>query len=182
MYFLKRYLNEVSFCASFSPNGSYVATGFSDGTIRVWRTRTRTRVGDCFQGHGKWVTSVAFSPDGKRMAPSSLDKTIRLWDVDSGTCVGISPKTSSCIDSVSFTGVGDRIVSDSFDDIVRIWDTNLLTEAEEKIDWHSDKVLDLQSVEMGRGWLPHQMTEPCDCGMQRLGTRSDHHWKVTLMM
>ncbi len=162
-------------CVSFSPNGSHVAAGSQDTTICVWNIRTWTRVGDSFKGHDARVHSVAFSPDGKRIASGSNDCSIRLWDIDSGACVGIS-KISSWVYSVSFIGDGERLVSGSDDGIVRIWDARLQTEANEEEDGHSGLGgRRWQSVEMGRGWLPHQATEPCDCGMHRLGTRSGHH-------
>ncbi len=94
--------NEI-LCVSFSSNGSYVATGSVDGTIRVWSIRTWTRVGHSFEGHYSWVTSVvfAFSPDGKQIASSSFDSSVRLWNVDSGACVGILKISSP----ISFNGL-----------------------------------------------------------------------------
>ncbi len=130
-------------CVSFSLNGSYVGTGSRDRSIHVWNIRTWTRAGDFFEAHERWVTSVACSPDGKKIASSSSDCTIRLWDVGSGTCIGISPKTSSSIVSVSFTCEGDGIVSASRDEIVRIWDARLQAEAKEEMQGHSGWVVDV---------------------------------------
>ncbi len=124
---------------SFSPTGSYVATR-SRQTIRVWNTRTWTRVGNLFEGHASWVTSVAFSPNGQTIVSGSHDGTIRLWDVESATCVGVSPKISSPISSVSFTGDGNRIVSGSPDGVVRIWNARLQTKSKRNFYGHSTLV------------------------------------------
>ncbi len=116
----------------FSPNGSYVATGSWDMTVRVWNTRTWTTAGERLKGLGGWVSSVAFSPNGKMIASSSDDGTIRLWDGRIWICAGLSPKIGSSIWSVSFTGDGDSVVSGSLDGFVRIWNARLHTESRTK--------------------------------------------------
>jgi WD40 repeat protein len=39
-----------------------------------------------FEGHTKWVSSVAFSPDGMKIVSGAYDKTIRVWKV----CIFVS--------------------------------------------------------------------------------------------
>jgi WD40 repeat protein len=68
----------------FSPDGSRVASGPDDRTVRVWDVQT----GQCehtLEGHSPSVTSVVFSPDGSRVASGSSDRTVRVWDVASTT-------------------------------------------------------------------------------------------------
>ena len=64
---------------SISPDGLWLAGGFSDRTVRVWDARTGAER-TVFKGHTDVVHSVVFSPDGKRLASASADRTIRLWD------------------------------------------------------------------------------------------------------
>lgn len=42
-----------------------------------------------FQGHTRWIRSVAFSPDGTMLASGSEDQTIRLGDVKTHQCLAI---------------------------------------------------------------------------------------------
>ena len=66
---------------SFSPDGSLLASGSSDGTILLWDMRSRERVATL--GHTDGVVAVSFSPDGSLLASGSSDGTILLWDMRS---------------------------------------------------------------------------------------------------
>ena len=104
----------------FSPDGSRVASGSDDNTVRVWEVQT----GQCqhtLEGHSSSVLSVAFSPDGSRVASGSDDNTVRVWDVKTGQCQHTLGH-SSWIRSVVFSPDGSRVASGSGDNTVRVWD------------------------------------------------------------
>ena len=105
----------------FSPDGSRVASGSYDKTVRVWDVQT----GQCqymLEGHSDEINSVVFSPDGSRVASGSNDKTVRVWDVQMGQCQYTLEGHLGWVNSVVFSPDGSRVASGSNDKTVRIWD------------------------------------------------------------
>jgi WD40 repeat protein len=62
---------------AFSPDGSRLATGSSNGDAWVWDAASGQQLLEI--PHSRSVTAVAFSPDGTRLATGSYDKTARVW-------------------------------------------------------------------------------------------------------
>jgi WD40 repeat protein len=71
---------------AFSPDSQYVASGSSDGTVKIWETGSGACV-ETLPGHGDKVSSVAFSPDGQYVVSGSWDGSAKIWDASSGACV-----------------------------------------------------------------------------------------------
>ena len=68
---------------AFSPDGSKIASGSFDYTIKIWDVKT----GKCLRtltGHDYFVKSVCFSPDGKFLLSGSWDSTMKLWNPKTG--------------------------------------------------------------------------------------------------
>ena len=105
----------------FSPDGKLLATGDSDGVVRLWESSSGREILTC-KGHTNVLESVAFSPDGEILASGSYDKTIKLWDVQTGECFKILQGHTESVMSVTFNPEGNILASGSFDRTVRLWD------------------------------------------------------------
>ena len=62
-----------------APDGRWLATGDSGGTVRIWDTATWQERAT-LPGHRRAVSTVAFAPDGRWLASGSDDRTVRIWD------------------------------------------------------------------------------------------------------
>uniref|UniRef100_K3WKU4 WDR90/POC16 second beta-propeller domain-containing protein n=1 Tax=Globisporangium ultimum (strain ATCC 200006 / CBS 805.95 / DAOM BR144) TaxID=431595 RepID=K3WKU4_GLOUD len=66
-----------------SPNMKYMATGGSDGSVRIWRWDEKqrfNRVQQCFLGQTGELTRVCFTSDGKFIVATGSSSTIFIWD------------------------------------------------------------------------------------------------------
>jgi hypothetical protein len=53
-------------CAAFTPDGSILATGGEDGTVRLWSTKSGKELSSALR-HGNSVEEIRFSADGSRV-------------------------------------------------------------------------------------------------------------------
>src|SRR5262249_2774764 len=71
------------YCLALSSDAKSIATGGSDGTIRLTEVATGKTIRE-FKGHTGPVASVALSTDGKRLVSGSFDGTARIWNANTG--------------------------------------------------------------------------------------------------
>ena len=115
---------------SFSPDGTTLASGSGDNTVKLWDIATKTNIAT-LEGHGGPVESVSFSPDGTTLASGSWDNTVKLWDVATKTNIATLEGHRYSVYSVSFSSDGTTLASGSSDVTVKLWDvatkTNIAT-------------------------------------------------------
>ena len=121
---------------ALSPDGKYLATGASDGHVRVWESDTGQLLLDLsIQSSTVW--GIAFSPDGKLLATPGPDNTAKIWDAMTGKSRMTLAGHSDEIRGLAFSPDGTKLGTASADASAKIW--NLSTgEALITLTGHSD--------------------------------------------
>ena len=73
--------------AALSPQGTYVAAAYDDGSARIW-TRDGEQIAEIKtlrEGHEFMASNVAFMQAGNRVLTAAGDNTVRVWDTRRGT-------------------------------------------------------------------------------------------------
>ncbi|KUM74302.1 helix-turn-helix domain-containing protein [Streptomyces griseorubiginosus] len=105
---------------AFAPGGG-LASGSSDGTVRLWRTDERRRTA-VLTAPGK-VRSVAFSPDGRTLAAGVVGAaggTVRVWDVPARRVVA-TLTTDTPVRAVVYAPDGRTLASAESDGTIILW-------------------------------------------------------------
>lgn len=110
----------------YSPDGSLLAAGAGDRTVRLWEVRTLREVA-IFRGHTRVVASLAFSPDGATLASAAADNfgkfgggEFRVWDLQAGAPI-VHQEQGAGAWSVAFSPDGRTLAVGS--DKIRFWDS-----------------------------------------------------------
>jgi WD40 repeat protein len=115
----------------FSPQGSLLAAGSDDGTVRLWLDATQASRNPAailpMREDGKYggaVNDIAFSPDGNIMAVASSTSMVRIWDVsrpDKPIALA-TPSRPHAVTRLAFTSHGTVLAVGSTDGSVQLWD------------------------------------------------------------
>jgi WD40 repeat protein len=112
------------FSIDFSPDGTLLAVGEIENTIRLWNidsgeTVQVFKLGD---NPNAFIWAVAFSPDGHMLAAGSSDGSVTLWDTTSGQIINTISTHTDAVTSVAFSPNGRSLASGSLDATVRFID------------------------------------------------------------
>ena len=106
--------------STFSRDGSLLASGSFDGTVKLWDVGTQEYIAT-LEGHTDAIWSLSFSPDGSLLATGSSDSTVKLWNVQTQESIATLEGHRWEVTSVSFSPDGSLLASESFGTI-KLWD------------------------------------------------------------
>lgn len=115
--------NRASITAlAFSPDGSLLAAGDSNGKIQVYSLPSGESKTSSWVFHTAKITSIAWSPSGTRAVSGSLDTNIYIWNV-------VKPMKNIAIRNAHANGVmgvgyldEDTVASAGSDAAIRSWE------------------------------------------------------------
>jgi WD40 repeat protein len=125
---------------AFSPNGTTVASGSRDDTIRLWNVATHKQLGAPLNAHAQ-VVQVAFSPDGRTLASAGEDQTIRFWDLVTHSERGAPITGGGIVHSIAFSPDGTTLASGGEDRTIRFWDVVTGRQLQSPLVGHAGAVL-----------------------------------------
>ena len=122
---------------TFSPEGMYVATHFTDDVVHVLRIEDGTAVPFVNLGTEKWIgrnerkppaahtsegVRVSFSPNGKHLINLGANNTIRVRDIETGVAVKTLIGTHGYTKTMGLSSEGEYLgISISHEDAVELW-------------------------------------------------------------
>ncbi len=103
---------------AFSPDERTLASGSSDGSVKLWDVASGALLWSSWQTKG--ITCLALSPDGSLLASGGLDGTVRLWDPKLGTLLQEVPHPDPVI-ALAWSPDGHLLASGDFAGTIRLW-------------------------------------------------------------
>ncbi|KAM7464297.1 hypothetical protein LguiA_032418 [Lonicera macranthoides] len=104
-----------------SSSSSLIASGYADGSIRIWDWEKGT-CETTLNGHKGATTTLRFNKIGSLLASGSKDNDIILWDVVGESGLFRLRGHRDQVTDLVFLDSGKKLVSTSKDKFLRVWD------------------------------------------------------------
>jgi len=109
---------------SFSPDGSELAIGYSDGAIKIIAAQNG-EIKRTLEGSRGAIATLAHSADGRWLASGAIapDKVARIWDTQSGRMLVELSGHTRWVSRVAFAAADTMLLTSSTDQTVQVWET-----------------------------------------------------------
>ena len=106
----------------FSGNGAYLAAGYGNGDVVVWRAGCLSCAPQVLHSDNEAITSIGFTAYERSLVTASQDGYVRLWPVGTWT----APETLQASGQSIFATVSPvgTLIATTDGNAVRLWDTN----------------------------------------------------------
>jgi autophagy-related protein 16-1 len=108
-------------CLAYSTQGTALATGGGDGTVRIWDVEQGKELGNLTK-QKKAISALCFSPDDQFLVTCSIDRSIKVWKIQTLRESTTFSGHSDTINAVSFSYASKSLVTGSSDRTIRLWD------------------------------------------------------------
>lgn len=107
-------------CLGFTPDGTKLASGSFDKTIKLWQLETGQPI-YTLADRLKGVFALAVSPDGKMLVSGSWDEKIELWNLETGTLIRNLIQPQASVRSLAISPDSQTLIGGSLDRSIFLW-------------------------------------------------------------
>lgn len=107
--------------ARFSPSGTLILTGSSEGTAQIWSVYANGERYCQPLVHPQAVTAAAFTRTGDRVVTACADNVARVWGTDRGRLICQTIPHKGTIQAVAFSPDGEFIATACTDGVLGVW-------------------------------------------------------------
>ncbi len=125
---------------ALSPDGRRLASGDSDGSVKLWDVAAQTLLGDSADSrHAQLVSAIVFAPGGAAFATGSFDDGVCQWNGATAERVSSFAGHREIVWDVVYSPNGAQLASVDTGGLVRIWNARPPTTRL----WHPGAVEDI---------------------------------------
>eukprot|EP00123_Amoebidium_parasiticum_P021149 comp62400_c0_seq1/m.47920 comp62400_c0_seq1/g.47920 ORF comp62400_c0_seq1/g.47920 comp62400_c0_seq1/m.47920 type:complete len:932 (-) comp62400_c0_seq1:257-3052(-) len=111
-------------CMASSPDGTHLAAGYNDGSIRLWNLLDGT-CNVTLSGHKAAVTALAYDQKGLLLCSGSKDCDVIVWDVVAEAGLYRLRGHKDQVTCVRFMHSHKLLITSSKDTFVKVWDLDI---------------------------------------------------------